>query len=89
INEIETEYYLRLTVQDKAGVLAKVTKIMGDNNISIRSMIQKSENNGSAESVPVVFFTHKAKERDVQRSIKQIDQLSFIEQPTRLIRIDA
>ena len=89
IDEIETEYYLRLTVQDKAGVLAKVTKIMGDNNISIRSMIQKSENNGSAESVPVVFFTHKAKERDVQRSIKQIDQLSFIEQPTRLIRIDA
>ena len=89
INEIETEYYLRLTVQDKAGVLAKVTKIMGDNNISIRSMIQKSENNGSVVSVPVVFFTHNAKEKDVQRSIEQIDQLSFIEQPTRLIRIDA
>ncbi len=63
IDEIETEYYLRFTVLDQAGVLSQITKVFGDNSISIRSMIQKSNEKGPALSVPVVIMTHMAIKR--------------------------
>ena len=89
ISQIKSEYYLRFTVRDEIGVLTEITKILGENNISIRSMIQRSQNGDTKESVPVVIFTHEAVEENTQNALQKIDQLSFIQQPTKIIRIDS
>jgi len=85
--EVLSEYYLRFSVEDKVGVLAELTRVLGSHNISIASMIQRSR---SEEGGPVfvVFFTHEALERDVVEALKTLDQLPFIAQPTRMIRVD-
>jgi len=89
IEDIVTEYYLRFTVKEQVGVLAEITRILGNNNISIRSMIQRSENGDSYESVPVVIMTHRAVEKNIRKSLSEIDLLPFILQSTKIIRIDS
>ena len=88
IRQIASEYYLRFTVLDQVGVLAEITRILGDNDISIRSMIQRPEHDDSKQSVPVVIFTHTAIEENIQKALREIDQLPFVRQVTRIIRID-
>ncbi|MCM8815725.1 MAG: homoserine dehydrogenase, partial [Candidatus Omnitrophica bacterium] len=58
VDKIETRYYLRFTAVDRPGVLAKVAKILGENKISIASVIQKQEN--PEHAVPIVMLTHRA-----------------------------
>lgn len=89
IDEIVTEYYLRFTVKDQVGVLSEITKILGDNDISIRSMIQRSENGNTSNSVPIVIMTHTAKEKNIRKSLSKIDLLPFVLESTRIIRIDS
>lgn len=89
IDEIVSEYYLRFTVKDQVGVLADITRILGENNISIRSMIQRSDNGNSNDLVPVVIITHSAVEKNIRKSLSEIDLLPFILQSTRIIRIDS
>ncbi|MBX7148011.1 homoserine dehydrogenase [bacterium] len=86
MDDIESEYYLRFNVQDKPGVLAKISAILGQNNISISSLEQEGLPNGSA--VPIVILTHKALEKNVQASIKEIDKLNFMTAKTFLLRIE-
>ena len=88
ITLIQSEYYLRFTVLDEVGVLATITSCLGNHKISIRSMIQKSEAHTPGQPVPVVIFTHRAKESNIQKALKEIDGLPFVSCPTRLIRID-
>ncbi|MCM8818334.1 MAG: homoserine dehydrogenase [Candidatus Omnitrophica bacterium] len=85
-DEIETKYYFRFTAIDKPGVLAKISKILGDNNISILSVIQKQDN--PKQAVPIIMLTHKAKERNVKKAIKMIDKLEVIKKPTIIIRLE-
>ena len=89
ISQIRSKYYLRFAVHDQVGVLAGITKILGDNDISICSMIQRAENDESKQSVPVVIFTHEAMEKNVQNALQEIDRLPFVLQPTKIIRIDS
>ncbi|MCM8832619.1 MAG: homoserine dehydrogenase [Candidatus Omnitrophica bacterium] len=84
--EIETNYYFRFTAIDKPGVLAKISKILGNNNISISSVIQKQDN--PEKAVPIIMLTHKAKEKNVNKAIKKINQLDVIKKPTVIIRIE-
>lgn len=86
IDEIETKYYFRFTAIDRPGVLAKISKILGDNNISILSVIQKQDNPHKA--VPIIMLTHKAKEKSVRKAINKIDKLDVIKKPTLIIRIE-
>jgi len=88
IDELETEYYLRFTVLDKVGVLASLTKSLGENNISIRCMIQKSKEHVPGLPVAVVILTHIAREKDIRAAINEIDKMPIVTSPTRLIRID-
>ncbi|MDX2471944.1 MAG: homoserine dehydrogenase [SAR324 cluster bacterium] len=88
ISETVTAYYLRFTVTDEVGVLAKITKILGDHGISIEAMQQKDRSKSKSEAVPVVIFTHQAKEENVAQALSEIDALTFIKEPTKLIRID-
>jgi homoserine dehydrogenase len=84
IDELETEFYLRLTAVDKPGVLSKVTGILGEHGISIRALSQKPEHD--PENVPVIILTHAAKNARVMRALAEIDALDIIRDRTRVIR---
>ncbi|HWR68472.1 MAG TPA: homoserine dehydrogenase [Desulfomonilia bacterium] len=86
IDEIFTNYYLRINALDKPGVLAKVAGILGDKDISIVSVIQK----GSEDSafVPVVLLTHEAKESNVRSAVKAISRLDDVSGTPVVIRVE-
>jgi len=86
MEDIESMYYFRFSAIDKPGVLSKISGILGDNNISIASVIQKGRRIGGA--VPLVVLTHKAKESGVLRAIKTIDDLPIVTEPTHFIRVE-
>jgi homoserine dehydrogenase len=71
---------------DSPGVLSKIAGILGDNNISIASVIQKGRRVGGA--VPLVVLTHMAKERNVMEAIKSIDTLPIVAEKTHFIRVE-
>ena len=81
---IISKYYLRLHVKDEAGVLAQITKLFGDNSISIATMLQKEVQGGMAN---LLFSTHEAKEGDIQNLISKIEALDFITCKPVMIRI--
>jgi homoserine dehydrogenase len=85
MDSIKTGYYLRFTVDDKPGVLAKMTGILGSNGISIDSVIQKGRSGGS---VPLVILTHEAMEKNVQDAMRKIDHLPSTRARTMLIRLE-
>lgn len=84
IDELETEFYLRLTAVDKPGVLAKVTSILGEEGISIRALVQKPEHD--PEHVPVIFLTHSTRNANVSKALRRIDALEIIQAPTQVLR---
>lgn len=86
MEDIESMYYFRFSAIDKPGVLSKISGILGENNISIASVIQKGRRIGGA--VPLVVLTHLAKERDVVKAIEAIDNLPVVTEPTHFIRVE-
>jgi len=78
-------YYLRFSVVDRAGVLARITEIFWKYDISIAAVIQKES--ASKEFVPVVLTTYLAKEGDLQAAIAEIDKLEIVKARTRIIRL--
>ena len=87
MSEITTKYYLRFQVEDRPGVLGQITGCLGQNNISIESVIQKGRHLGGGE-VPVVIMTHEAKERDLLSSLQAIDNLAVVRARSIFIRIE-
>jgi homoserine dehydrogenase len=86
IEDLETAYYFRFSAVDKPGVLSKIAGILGDNRISISSVIQKGrEMNGS---VPIVMLTHEAMESDVIKALALIDKLDVLTDKTMMIRVE-
>ena len=88
MEQIESEYYLRIHVLDVLGVLAGISKILADNRISVRSVIQKGDASCKKGNIDVVLITHQALEADVQNALRKINQQAFIAGETQLIRID-
>ncbi|MCW8838938.1 MAG: homoserine dehydrogenase [Thiovulaceae bacterium] len=82
--EIESKYYLRINVNDRAGVLAKITKIFENNNISVKTMLQKST---SEDSANLLMSTHIALESDIQKMIGELEALDFVNSKPVMIRI--
>ncbi|MCF7958950.1 MAG: homoserine dehydrogenase [Phycisphaerae bacterium] len=68
--EIQSRYYLRLTVGDQPGVFARIAKILGDRQISIASCIQHESK--SSDSVPLVITTHCVRQGDMDRAIEEL-----------------
>ncbi len=81
---IVSKYYLRVNVSDKAGVLAKLTKIYETHNISIETMLQRPAEN---ESANLLISTHEAKESDIQAMINELEALDFVNARPVMIRI--
>ena len=86
IRDIETKYYIRFQALDQPGVLAQIAGILGNNKISIASVIQKGR--GCEESAPIVMMTHKAREANLQRALEKINNLVVIKEKTVVIRIE-
>jgi homoserine dehydrogenase len=86
MDNIETKYYFRFSAVDRPGVLSKISGILGENNISIATVIQKARQEEGA--VPVVMTTYKAKEKDVRKALKKIDKLDIVLDKTILVRIE-
>ncbi|MDQ4147423.1 MAG: homoserine dehydrogenase, partial [Pseudomonadota bacterium] len=81
---VETACYLRLRAKDRPGVLADITRILGDLNISIEAVIQKEPNEGDTD-VPIILLTHKVVEQNMNQAIAQIQALTAV--TTEVIRI--
>ncbi|HOY71137.1 MAG TPA: homoserine dehydrogenase [Methylotenera sp.] len=75
ISEVESAYYLRLRASDKPGVLAGVTKILADRNISIDAMLQKEPSDHETEA-NIVILTHITLEKNMDAAIAEIEALS-------------
>jgi len=86
ISTIKTRYYLRYSVIDKPGVLAKITGILGNHNISIASVIQKETKEN--ELVPLVMMTHLAEEGNLQKALLEINNLDIVKGKTRFLRVE-
>ena len=84
IEKIESKYYLRINVSDKAGVLARITRLFEENFISIETMLQRPAQNTSAN---LLISTHMAVEKDIQKLIKDIATLDFVNSKPVMIRI--
>jgi len=88
IEEIHSAYYLRMRVVDKPGVLADVTRILGDSAISIDAMMQKEPQEGEAEA-DIVILTHITKEKTVNVAIAKIENLAAIAGQLTKLRMEA
>ncbi|HYA91807.1 MAG TPA: homoserine dehydrogenase [Thermodesulfobacteriota bacterium] len=86
IEEVVMPYYMRFSALDRPGVLSKISGILGKNDISIVSVIQKGRR--IKGSVPVVMMTHEAQEKNVRRALKEIDRLGVILGETMVIRVE-
>ncbi|MBA4349099.1 MAG: homoserine dehydrogenase [Thermodesulfovibrio sp.] len=86
MEDIESMYYFRFSALDKPGVLSKISGILGNYNISIASVIQKGRRIGG--SVPLVVLSHMARERDVLKAVKEIDDLPVVSDKTIFVRVE-
>jgi homoserine dehydrogenase len=86
IGETSSKYYLRFSVVDKPGILAKISGALGESGISIESMVQSASKKG--EVVPIVIMTHEALEMNVRTALEKIDGLAITTEKTNLIRIE-
>jgi homoserine dehydrogenase len=86
IEELRTSYYLRCSAKDSPGVLSKISGILGKNDISIYSVIQKGREIGG--SVPVVMLTHEAKESSVRKALAQMERLDVLTDKTMTVRVE-
>ncbi len=87
MDDVRTAYYLRLRAFDKPGVLADVTRILADLDISIDAMVQKEPHEGQ-ELVDIVILTHTCLEKNVNAAMVKIEALAAISEPVARIRLE-
>lgn len=83
--DIVSEYYLRLKVDDQSGVLAQIASKLGEFNISIESMLQKPSDDDKAN---LLFTTHQCRESDIQNAINELSTLDSVDKEIAMIRIE-
>jgi homoserine dehydrogenase len=86
--EVETSYYLRLRVEDKPGVLADITRILADQQISIDAMIQREPGEGE-EQTDIIMLTHVTREKNVDAAIAKIEALPVVKRRVIRLRLEA
>jgi len=85
IDDVSCSFYLRLHVQDKTGVLADVTRILSDNNVSIDALVQREVDQGL---VPIVMMTHVVREGDMSAALAKIGALEAVNSDIMRIRVE-
>ena len=91
MDAVETAFYLRISAKNEAGVLAEITRILGDKNISIEAFIQKEAQQGNTENtenVDIILLTHRVNEGDMNSALEQIEALDVINGEVMRIRVE-
>ena len=87
MDEVQTSYYLRLRVADKPGVLADITRILADEQISIDAVIQKEPGEGE-EQTDLIMLTHQTREKRINAAIGKMEKLSVVAGKVTKIRLE-
>jgi homoserine dehydrogenase len=87
MGEVETAYYLRMRVQDRPGVLADITRILADREISIDAMVQKEPHEGE-DQVDIIMLTHLTVEKHIDVAIGRIEKLPVVVGKVTRIRLE-
>jgi len=87
MGDVRTSYYLRMRVQDKPGVLADITRILADRDISIDAMIQKEPSEGE-DQTDIILLTHLCIEKQVVAAIEKIEALATVTGKVVRIRLE-
>ena len=87
MGDVVTSYYLRMRVQDRPGVLADITRILADREISINAMIQKEPPEGE-DQTDIILLTHLCIEKDVVAAIEKIEALPTVKGKVVRIRLE-
>ncbi len=87
MDDVSTAYYLRIHVQDRSGVLADVTQIFAEHQISIEAIIQK-EPQANISSVPIIILTHEVSEQNMNKAISEIQELEAVTNKIMRIRLE-
>jgi homoserine dehydrogenase len=87
MDEVRTAYYLRLRAKDQPGVLADITRILGDLGISIDAFLQKEPAEGEQE-VDIIMLTHITVEKHINQAIAKIEALPAISGKITRIRLE-
>ncbi len=87
MDEVRTAYYLRLRVFDRPGVLADITRILADSDISIDAMVQKEPAEGE-EQVNIILLTHITVEKNINAAIARIEALDAVAGQVMRIRLE-
>ena len=86
--DIECKYYIRILVEDVAGVLAQIAAVLAKNRISIETVLQRKKR-VKKELANLLLSTHEAKEVDLIEALHEISRLSFVKSAPVMIRIEA
>ncbi len=86
MDELRLRYYLCFTVKDRPGVLARISRVLADVDISIQSVIQLGP--ADDKDVPLVIMTHEAREGDMRRAMKEFETFEFVSGRVQLIRVE-
>jgi homoserine dehydrogenase len=87
MEDLVTQYYMRMTVADRPGVLAQIARVLGDLLISIAAVIQKDAD-PRAQTAEIVIMTHPAREGAVQNALGQIRRLPVVQEVSSVIRVE-
>jgi homoserine dehydrogenase len=83
IEDVESAFYLHLDVADEPGVLASVTKVLGEHGVSIKSVVQR----GMGEHARLVMITHPVLESRLGEAIERLGDFEFLRSTPRTIRV--
>ena len=83
--ESHGEYYLRMDVEDRPGVLAAIATVFGDQGVSIKSVVQE----GAGDDAQLVFVTHEASEGDLRRTVEALGSLPVVHAVQGVLRVEA
>ena len=86
--EVESEWYLRMVVADEPGAMADITRLLGDQDISIESLIQRPPETGSTQ-VSVVIMTDRAPGAAIERAISAIAALDATHGSITMLRVES
>ncbi len=87
MSEIVTRYFIRMNIADSAGVLAQIARILGDNNISIASAIQK-EADETTKTAEIVIMTHPSQEKGIIKAVDELNHLDAVKEVNNFIRVE-
>ena len=87
MDEVETSCYLRLSAEDRPGVLADIARILANHDISIEALIQKEPLEGESH-LPVIMLTHRVFEREMNNAVTEMEKLPTVNGLIKRIRME-